>query len=309
MTEPSTPKKTSKCATPFNKSPKKEPGPKLIEIRAAVMNNFRKCDKNHVGYLTNDEFVNFINETRKSLFLSNADETIISKMLAILDPKKTDQISETCLFSNFDSIIHLIAKLGKNTELQIINLFEDFDPKRNGYLEINQLRLLFNILCDMLRLKRLEEWELDYLLNLLDDDGNRTIDLDEFMNNYLWIAQYLIKNQPQVKNKNDTLSFFDEMVKCASAKNKEFYIENLLQKYNFMKKQKSEEIELDECKIKAGQAVLALSKKSAYKIIPMPNLLEKEVIDEIKQNQRGVCDICKTQLSMKRKSMILADNN
>ena len=81
-------------------------------------------------------------------------------------------------------VISIIGKLGKKTERLIKKTFDDIDSKKVGFLTKVDLNMLFGMICDMLHVQRLEEWELEYLLNLLDDDGNRTIDLQEFIDNY-----------------------------------------------------------------------------------------------------------------------------
>lgn len=79
----------------------------------------------------------------------------------------------------------------------------------------------------MMGVQRMDEWELNYLLNLLDDDGNRSIDVDELIHNYLFLAQYLVKNQAMVEKNDSSLNLLDELTKCCKLKDKEYFIENL----------------------------------------------------------------------------------
>ena len=57
-----------------------------------------------------------------------------------------------------------------------------------------------NLSCDQLNKQRCAEWQIDYILNLLDSDGNGMIDLGEFLENFYLINQTIYTN-PQIETK------------------------------------------------------------------------------------------------------------
>lgn len=140
MLEQTSPKNTIQNSFSGCTSPKRILGPKFLDIRSAVLENFTRFDKNKVGYLTHSDFRVFINETRKSLYLSDADDDIFTEIFNTVDPNNTKSVYRESLHGNFEFIIHLIAKPGKVTENLIRLLFNDFDLKKKGYLKIKQLR-------------------------------------------------------------------------------------------------------------------------------------------------------------------------
>ena len=280
-----------------NSNGKIRQGSELLEIRTVIIQSFNKYDIGKKG-LSDEDFMNFVNQTRKSLYLSNVDEDMKREFLEILDPEKGNRITEERLYSNFARVIKLIGKPGKHTEKLIKKIFGDFDQKKVGFLTIGDLRIVFGLICDMMQVNRQQEWELDYQLNLIDDDGNKTIDPEEFIDNYLFIAQHLMKNE-RLKDTNPR-NLFAELVKCSSAHYEEYFIDGLLEKFNSIKKKVitcgNDESEVDH------DDVFKKNRKTAVEILPITKLIEKTVVQ---RNQKALCENCKKDL--KRKSMALED--
>lgn len=280
-------------------------GGEFVEILEAIMDSLSKFEESIEESMNEKDFIAFIDEIRKSLFLTTADEEIIAKILKLSgpdtkknDPEDTECISKESFLKNFSTIIHLIGKPGKFTEKLIKKVFQDFDFKDVGFLTSGDMRLLFGLLCDSLRVERLQEWELDYQLNLLDDDGNKTIDYEEFVNNYCFIAEHLMRNKPA--KYLHSVNLMEEYVKMSSCKDQPFFIQGLLEKYNFMRKKTidlnaGEEEDEDE---DDNNDVFKKNRKSACEIMPITRLIEKTVV---KRNQKNLCDRCR--MSEKRKSL------
>ena len=137
----------------------------------------------------------------------------------------------------------------------------------------------------MMHVNRLEEWELDYLLTLLDDDGNHTIDPMEFIHNYLFIAQNLMKNKPLTNDRSSNL--LEEIVRCSNVKNEDFFIEGLLEKFNCMRNKdighvnkKHPEHELG---IRNNDPVFECMRKSVTDIVPLTSLIDKTIVQRNKE--------------------------
>lgn len=151
----------------------------------------------------------------------------------------------------------------------------------------------------MLHVERLSEWELDYLLNLLDDDGNRRIDKEEFTSNYLFITEQLMRNKPLEKVLPPNL--FAEIIKCSEVKNESYFIESLLMDYNELKQKKNALKKTEEeDQTEKNDDPLDGNVKLTKEIIPLTSLIAKEVIQI---NQKNLCDNCRKM--EKRKSMLL----
>lgn len=134
----------------------------MDEIREALMDSFDNSVANLNGSLSYDDFKTFVNQTRKSLYLSDADDDLMNLIYKKLDKVKSNRITRESLSENFQKIMRLIARPGKSTSKLIKKIFTDFDQKKKGYLTIDQLRIIFSLICDMMHVQRLEEWELEY---------------------------------------------------------------------------------------------------------------------------------------------------
>ena len=58
------------------------------------------------------------------------------------------------------------------------------------------MKLIFDEICEKMKLQKSNDWKIDYIISLIDDDGNGKIDFDEFMYNYRILHSELIKNPP-----------------------------------------------------------------------------------------------------------------
>lgn len=121
----------------------------ILAIRTTIMNSFQIFLNQpiyvNIGYLSQAQFMVFINQARRSLYLSEADPKIQEHIFKMIDPSDTDKITYERLFNNFERIVHHINRPGKFTEKLINRLFLDFDGKRKGFLEIADLRCVFGL--------------------------------------------------------------------------------------------------------------------------------------------------------------------
>ena len=254
------------------------------KLKRTILKSFLKYDSTNLDSLTHDEFIGFINQLRMSLYLSNADDDTLTKMIQILDPENTNQITKQAFEEKLKKIIDLIAKPGKMTEKFIKDIFIDFNRERTGFLTKANLRLLFGQICDMMHVNRLEEWELDYLLTLLDEDGNHTIDPMEFIHNYLFIAQNLMKNKPLTNDRSSNL--LEEIVRCSNVKNEDFFIEGLLEKFNCMR---NKDIGNDKMKIPEEEFESCNISKKPNDILQIPSMIDMTIV----QRNKELCQNCR----------------
>ena len=273
-------------------------GTTFLQIRSALMESFTKFDSSQTGYLTYEMFINFVNQTRKSLYLGIADAKITNNMIKILDPVNNKKVTKERLFASMDMIIDLLGQPGKYTKKLITKTFKDFDITKKGHLNRPDMRLLLDMICDIIHVQRLEEWELDRLLNLLDDDGNKEINLQEFISNYLFIADHLMANKKfNMKSEN----LLEEMAKCTQEKSEPSFINNLLENFNQlrMKRIQREKLanhdseKLNSEKLNVDDIDVNNTRKSASDMIPLTSLIDKRTFGKNNKDE-NLCDKCKT---------------
>ena len=167
-------------------------------------------DKKKKGYLERDELRTFINEIRESIGLTTCDDDIFIRIHKILDINGDNQVEPYEMLEKFSEILPILSECDQHRKKLIEKAFHDFDLDDKGYQNLKELRLLFDLQCDRMRVKRCSNWKFTFIKNLIDDDKNGQIELEEFINNYRFINEELMKNHSKkMKNKKDD-DFFQE---------------------------------------------------------------------------------------------------
>ena len=83
-----------------------------------------------------------------------------------------------------EEVLCRIVTISKLTKQKIESAFKEFAIDENGTLTTDDIKLLCHLECDRLGVMRSDEWQVQYLLSVMDDDGDGTIDLKEFHRHY-----------------------------------------------------------------------------------------------------------------------------
>jgi hypothetical protein len=173
-------------------------------------------------------------------------------------------------------IMPIISQCGEEMEWIIKKAFTDFDIDGSGYLERGELRLLFNLTSDRLGVERPDDWQVDYIISLIDNDGNSKVCVEEMVENYRVVAQELFKNKKVRRNRSK--DFFNEVANPDLLREKDPVIVNLGNMAKEFIKNTKEQIS-PEASIGGGDVGEKLDKAgkfardTAKKLIPLSNML------------------------------------
>jgi Ca2+-binding EF-hand superfamily protein len=78
-----------------------------------------------------------------------------------------------------------------------VDLFQKYDADGGGYLDREEIKVLYDDLCQRQGLPKMTEVELDDYLAKWDENGDGEIDLDEFLS----MCQAVIENHMQAEAK------------------------------------------------------------------------------------------------------------
>jgi Ca2+-binding EF-hand superfamily protein len=245
-------------------------------FRKQITQTFIFYDPKKKGYLTLKELRSLTDHIRGSIGLLKADDAIFNQIVTILDDDESGTIELEELLDNMRKIMPIISQCGEEMEWIIKKAFGDFDIDGSGYLERGELRLLFNLTSDRLGVERPDDWQVDYIVSLIDSDGNAKVSIEEMVENYRVVAQELFKNKKVRRNRSK--DFFNEVANPDLLREKDPYIEklgNMAKEYiknakELTSPEGSEEgTDVGEKLDKAGR----FARDTARKLIPLPNML------------------------------------
>lgn len=172
----------------------KKENEKLNRLTSQITAAFNSYDSDNKGFLDHNQLRNFLDDIRASLLLYKTDDKIFNRIWNILDDNQDGKIQHEELLENMQEVLPIQSECGEEMENIIDKAFKDFDVDSSGFLEKPEMRLLLNLSADRIGVERCNDWQIDYILSKIDDDGNGMIDLEEFMSNYRIINQELLKN-------------------------------------------------------------------------------------------------------------------
>jgi Ca2+-binding EF-hand superfamily protein len=228
----------------MTQSDHKSTQPKLIKQRIETFGywNFKKYLKNAFdsydddgsGSLDRDELREFINELRFSLNLLQIDNVLFDQIYSILDedsngtvdigkplnpPTLKRPLEE--FYQSMPEVLPLIAEQGQEMKNLLKKVFNDFDLSNKGLLLRKECKLLFDLSCDKIGVERCDNWAINYIISLIDENTNGGINESEFTNSYRVIIGELQKNKKVSKRERSERGgdfFRDELHKCWRAK-------------------------------------------------------------------------------------------
>jgi Ca2+-binding EF-hand superfamily protein len=170
---------------------------------------FALYDEDEKGHLTSEEFGDFINNIRAYFYYPKCDPMFLRQMMIILETSPQSKIvtAENLMLYN-SQIIPMITQTGKKFDKMLRRLFIDFDIDESGYLESPEIKLLCNLMCDKLQLKRCTQWQINFVISIVDLDGDRQIDLEEFVAHYSKIHMEILRNKSLKKKRTTADAFF-----------------------------------------------------------------------------------------------------
>lgn len=144
--------------------------------------------------LTSSAYTGFQNSCRKLLNIENADNDILELFMAFC--KKAKPTSNLQYLEENLSKLYQIAILPtKAMRKNLSNNFFLLDGKKEGFLLKPQLKMLLNMQCEEMGVNKCEEWQIDYLIGVIDKNQNAEIDIEELELSYNVIHCELSKNE------------------------------------------------------------------------------------------------------------------
>lgn len=109
---------------------------------------------------------------------------MFQRLMDILDEDKNGSIDLDELLSMVEQIYPILQECGDELETAIRDEFDDIDVDNNGFLDGKELNFLFNRICRRENFTICEQWMIDYIIELIDFDGDKRLDFEEIIANY-----------------------------------------------------------------------------------------------------------------------------
>jgi Ca2+-binding EF-hand superfamily protein len=126
------------------------------------------------------------------MYLPKSDNDIFDRSLQVLDKNKTGNIELEEMLCHIEDTYQIIAEVGKDLEELLRNDFEDMDFDNTNSLVLDGLLPYFHRIGRREGIKKCQHWQVEYILSLIDDDGNGALDVDELLANYRVIIKELV---------------------------------------------------------------------------------------------------------------------
>lgn len=179
---------------------------------------YEKYDADGSGELDYGELRCFLDDLRVLQHLPKCDDAIFNKIAKIIDADGDENIELEEFYQNMPEILPILSSPGESLVKSIRKSFEDFDLDGSGYQEKEEVKLQLNLTCDKMNVTRCNDWQIDYIISLIDDDSNAKIDKDEFVENYYIVNRELSKNKKQnTKDRKRRNTLFQEKMTVSMA--------------------------------------------------------------------------------------------
>lgn len=182
------------------------------------------------GMLYEFEFKSLIDEIRASLNILPCDIDILQKIYQTINKSDVEPIKSDSkygaglidIINNLETIQPLISKPSLAMVKIIEKSFQSFDIDQIGYLDKKNFKLLLDDICDLYKVNHCKIWQVDYIFRFMDENGDNKLSLEEFMDDYLWVSDELLKNKPKVKRKIRRWDFFPDGVNLKTEEMEKF---------------------------------------------------------------------------------------
>lgn len=187
------------------------------------------------------------------------------------------------LISHLEDILQKVITISKATKKKIKSTFFDFDIDSSGAIQKNEMKLLCHLECDRLGVVRSDDWQVEYLISVIDDDGNGDIDLDEFYTHYREINEILMTNRVVKNNvRSKRIEFLTNSNHCGwSIEVRQDFINGLSKLVRSFELNKKDEDAISEksCEGKAQNSVTDSETEHEYK-----NQINENVVEVVNRN-------------------------
>lgn len=169
---------------------------------------FESYDDDKSGELDKCEMRHFQDDLRLSLSLTKCDNRIFNRIFKILDGDRSGTVEFRELVNNLDTVIPILCEPGEEMEKFIKMIFRDFDIDGSGYLEKKEIKLQCDIQSDKMGVERCKDWQVDYIISIMDVDHNGKIDVEELMYQYSIINREISKNKKKKIKRKQAQNIF-----------------------------------------------------------------------------------------------------
>lgn len=256
---------------------------------------FKVYDIDCSGELDKEEFYLVQNDLRKTLSLGGQPQELFDKAFWIIDKDKSGTVSAKELNNCLEEILPILCSPDEQITEFIKNKFRELDQDNSGYLERDEIKSLLDDMCVQMKRQKCEPWKVDYIISLIDDDGNCQIDIDEFMFNYNILNEQIENNPPLGISEYK----YNQMCQARDANRENLSNEieilaRIAKKFLNGKKTKDQKVAREiQCDDNRLSNLNLQSFRNSKKIIPINNLINQKVdYDEEDQNAKDdVLDI------------------
>lgn len=262
---------------------------------------FKIYDIDKSGELDKDEMYLVQNDLRKSLSLGGLDEKLFEKCFLIIDKNRNGAICISELLNCLELLFPQLCQPDQHVVDFIKQKFEQYDTDKSGYLERDELKLIFDGICSQKKLTHCDQWKIDYIISLIDDDGNGKIDFDEFMYNYQIVQSELKKNPPIYEIDEKKYEHMCKQVDQNKLKNADHVKSLGTIAKNYLRSQKIADTKNAKGILPEDNRINEINNKTfkhSRNIIPMNNLINSE---KPKKIQEDIANYCLSPTSPRKK--------
>ena len=171
-----------------------------------IKRQFDLYDDNINGRLDKVEARNFFDDMRYSQYQPKSEDELFQRFWTLLDNDKNGKISKNELADNLDLIAPIICECGNILRMCLKKIFVDYNLSSNGKLDQKECKLLLDIHCDKIGIKRPTITQSESLFDEIDQDGSGTIECEELLLQYPMINRELVACNKPVGNRRNSMN-------------------------------------------------------------------------------------------------------